>query len=146
MADGGRADGAEAEDGAGAASEQGFDVIAVSRRGRVVFVARRDVEWVEAAGDYVRLHTRPGESYLLRLPLGTLESAWARHGFARVHRRFLVALPAVHELRTTPDGAEVRVGMGDQPVPVSRRRRHRLRTQLMGGINPALRPSGQPHS
>lgn len=120
----------------GTDDDRAFDVVAVTRRGRVVLIPRRDVEWVESAGDYVRLHTRPGDSYLLRLPLGTLESAWARHGFARVHRQYLVALPAVHELRTTPEGAEVRVGAGDHPVPVSRRRRHRLRTQLVGGVNP----------
>lgn len=118
------------------------DVIAVRSRARVVLVPRRDVEWVESAGDYVRLHTRPGGSYLLRLPLDTLESAWAEHGFARVHRRYLVALPAVHELRTTAGHTEVRVGADDHPVPVSRRRRHHLRAQLVGGLDPprALRP------
>jgi two-component system response regulator LytT len=92
-------------------------------------LARDDVSWVESAGDYVRLHLREGGHHLVRVPISLLEEKWSDHGFARIHRSFLVALRDIRELRTS-EGHMV-VGVLDYDLPVSRRHSKELRDRLV---------------
>ena len=69
------------------------ETIAVELGGVTRFVQRSDVRFVEAQGDYARLHTA-GESHLVRVPLTTLEEEWAAAGFVRIHRSHLVVAAA----------------------------------------------------
>jgi DNA-binding LytR/AlgR family response regulator len=95
-------------------------VIECETGGRTRFVRRDEVRYVEASGDYARLHTAAG-SYLVRLPMSLLESRWSAPGFCRVHRSFLVALANVVELRAdSVGGTEIVLDDGDT-LPVSRR-------------------------
>lgn len=116
---------------------QGDDMLAVESGGRTTLVSRGAVAWVEAAGDYVRLHRRDGKSHLLRSPLGALEEEWSDHGFARVHRGFLVSLRDIAELRT--DGVHTWVVVGGQELPVSRRHLPELRDRLVRHARPGAR-------
>jgi DNA-binding LytR/AlgR family response regulator len=108
-----------------------LDHLAVELPGRTMMVARSEVEWVEAAGDYVRLHIVSGPSHLVRIPLGVLEDKWTPHGFARIHRGYLVSLPSVRELRA--DGTQTVVRIGSRDLPVSRRHVRELRERLVRG-------------
>jgi DNA-binding LytR/AlgR family response regulator len=92
-------------------------------------LAREDVSWIESAGDYVRLHLRGGGHHLVRMPISFLEEKWSEHGFARIHRSYLVALRDIHELRTS-EGHTV-VGVGTFDLPVSRRHVKELRDRLV---------------
>jgi len=74
------------------------DSIPVELGGVTRFVQRSEVRYVEAQGDYARLHTASG-SHLVRLPLTSLEQRWAEHGFLRIHRSLLIALHHVDEVR-----------------------------------------------
>lgn len=104
-------------------------VVQIDSGRRTIFVKRDDVQFVEAHGDYVRLHTGDG-NHLIRLPLSYLEEVWASAGFVRVHRGFLVAIPWVRDLRvTSSSGLVAGTPVGD--VPVSRRHGRHLRQQLM---------------
>lgn len=98
------------------------EIIPITVGAHVVTVARSQVHRVEAAGDYVWLHT-PGRSYLLRETLNHLTERWDKHGFMRIHRRHMVFLPLVTELHRGPSGHNVRLGSGPDAVdiPVSRR-------------------------
>jgi len=94
--------------------------------------------WVEAEGDYARLHTDTG-SHLVRIPLSALQDRW-RDGFLRVHRSYLVALDRVTGLRTV--GAATRVclrGAGQVELPVSRRQVRELKQRLVQGPHPDRR-------
>jgi DNA-binding LytR/AlgR family response regulator len=87
------------------------------------------VLFVEAHGDYVRLHTQGGV-HLVRMPISRLQEYWEGAGFARVHRGFLVALNAVRELRSdSAGGLLAHTDLGD--VPVSRRHSRELRERLL---------------
>jgi DNA-binding LytR/AlgR family response regulator len=79
---------------------------------------RSAVRWVEAQGDYARLHTAAG-SHLVRVPIGALEERWAGAGFVRIHRSLLVALAHVDEIRVEAGRAAVVVA--GQELQVSRR-------------------------
>ncbi|MEQ6900904.1 LytTR family DNA-binding domain-containing protein [Nocardioides sp. YIM 152588] len=103
--------------------------IAVERGGVTRFVERGDITHVEAQGDYARLHTRAGESHLVRVPLSTLEEEWAAAGFLRIHRSLLVALAHVDEVRQEAGRCTVLVAGAE--LPVSRRHTRALRDVLV---------------
>ncbi|MEV2274398.1 LytTR family DNA-binding domain-containing protein [Nocardiopsis sp. NPDC049922] len=104
-------------------------VVQIDSGRRTVFVKRDDVQFVEAQGDYVRLHTADG-THLIRLSLSYLEEVWAAAGFVRVHRGYLIAIPWVRDLRVTSSSGLV-AGTPAGDVPVSRRHGRHLREQLM---------------
>ena len=110
------------------------ETIAVELGGVTRFVHRSQVLWVEAQGDYARLHTAD-ESHLLRVPLTTLEERWGPAGFARIHRSTLVSLPHVDEVRS--DGGRCVVRLGDVELVVSRRHTRALRDRLIRAARPA---------
>lgn len=104
------------------------ETIAVELGGVTRFVQRSQVRYVEAHGDYARLHTASG-SHLVRIPLTTLEERWADAGFVRIHRSTLVALTHVDEIRL--DGGRCTVRLGDHLLQVSRRHTKALRDKLI---------------
>ena len=108
------------------------EVIPVELAGTTKLVPRSAVRYVEAQGDYARLHTNDG-SHLVRIPLSVLEERWRDAGFVRIHRSFLVALPLVTELRLSGSGYVVRVGSGPDcaELPVSRRHTRELKDRLV---------------
>lgn len=111
-----------------AVADRAPDQIAVELGGVTRFVAIADIAYVEAQGDYARLHTDEG-SHLVRIPLSTLEERWAPRGFVRIHRRHLVALGRIDELRLDAGTTSVRVGSAE--LQVSRRHARQLRDLLM---------------
>jgi len=104
------------------------ETIAVELGGVTRFVKRSDVRYVEAHGDYARLVTSDGR-HLVRVSLAHLEAEWADAGFVRIHRRWLVALRAIDEVRTDVGRMSLRVG--DAVLPVSRRHTRELRDRLV---------------
>ena len=110
------------------------DVVPAEVGGVTHLVHRDSIGWVEAEGDYARLHASTG-SYLVRIPLTTLESRWANAGFQRVHRSYLVALRMVTGMRTSNGTVTVRLAVnGNSPaveLPVSRRQVRELRDRLV---------------
>jgi two-component system LytT family response regulator len=65
---------------------------------RVLVVQPREIDWVEAEGDYVRLHVGQ-ESLLHRSTLTEMEQRLKQEGFVRIHRSRLVNLDRVKEFR-----------------------------------------------
>lgn len=102
--------------------------IPVELGGITRLVAVSDIAYAEAQGDYARLHTQD-TSHLVRIPLTTLEERWQPHGFVRIHRRHLVALHRIDELRLDGGGMSVRIGEAE--LAVSRRHASRLRELLV---------------
>lgn len=101
--------------------------VPVERGGVTRFLARGDIRYVEAQGDYARLHT-DRDSYLVRTPLSTLEEDWRDSGFVRIHRSLLVSLAHVDELRV--EGGRCSVLVAGQLLQVSRRHTPQLREVL----------------
>ncbi len=90
----------------------------VKDRDRVVRVPEREIEWIEAERDYVRLHV-PGRSWLVRETMQRMERELDAARFVRVHRSAIVNADAIRMTKTTSSGgrvlrlesgAEVRVG------------------------------------
>ena len=115
------------------------ETIPVELGGVTRFVNRSDVRYVEAHGDYARLHTGTG-SHLVRVPLTALEEQWRDAGFIRVHRSLLVSVGHIDEMRLESGRCVVRVG--DALLTVSRRHTRELRDLLVRRARPQRRPTG----
>jgi DNA-binding LytR/AlgR family response regulator len=115
------------------AAEDDDETIAVELGGVTRFVRRSEVVYVEAHGDYARLVTADGR-HLVRVSLALLEEQWADAGFVRIHRRWLVPLRAIDEVRS--DGGRMSVRVGDAVLAVSRRHTRELRDRLVRGARP----------
>jgi DNA-binding LytR/AlgR family response regulator len=120
-------------DAGGAQDQAEDDAIPVELGGVTRFVRRSEVRYVEAQGDYTRLHT-PAGNPLIRVPMSTLEEEWADAGFVRIHRSHLVALAHVSEVRT--DGGRVTVVVEGEELTVSRRHTRELRDLLVRRARP----------
>ena len=139
------ADAGPAEPADEPAKEPESDVVPAEVGGVTHLVPRDSIGWVEAEGDYARLHSASG-SHLVRIPLSTLETRWRDHGFQRVHRSYLVALRLVTGLRSTDGAMLVRLrANGASPaveLPVSRRQARELRDRVVRNPMRNLRPAG----
>ncbi len=102
--------------------------IPVELAGTTRMLPRSTVQWVEAQGDYARLHTADG-SHLVRVSLASLAERWADAGFVRIHRSYLVQLRLIAELRLTGNGYVVVIG--GRELPVSRRHTRELKDRLV---------------
>ena len=124
-------------------TDQDADVIPAEVGGITHLVPRDSIGWVEAEGDYARLHSASG-AHLVRIPLSTLESRWRERGFQRIHRSYLVALRLVVGLRTTDGAVLVRLRANGASaaveLPVSRRQARELRDRLIRDPMRNLRP------
>lgn len=110
------------------------ETIAVELGGVTRFVNRSEIMYVEAQGDYARLHTATG-SHLVRIPLSTLEESWADAGFLRIHRSLLVSTGHIDEVRM--ESGRCTVAVGDTVLQVARRHTRTLRDVLVRQTKPS---------
>jgi DNA-binding LytR/AlgR family response regulator len=114
-----------------------LSVVQIETGRHTLFVHRDDIQYAEAHGDYVRLHTAAG-NHLIRLSLSYLEEVWAPAGFVRAHRGYLVAVRWIRDLRVSSSaGLLARTPAGD--VPVSRRHARELKERLMAAVRDGVR-------
>ncbi|KAA3611495.1 MAG: DNA-binding response regulator [Planctomycetota bacterium] len=103
--------------------------LSIHREGRVEIIEVDRILWVEAADQYVRIHTESGP-HLMRASMGRMEEVLNPNEFMRVHRSAIVALAAVRAMESRPGGT-AQVLVDDQTwVPVSRSRASHLRKRL----------------
>jgi two-component system LytT family response regulator len=90
--------------------------------GKVTFVRLTDIDWVEAEGDYVRLHAA-GRSHLVRETMAEAERRLPSRRFVRIHRSTIVNTDRIREVSSLENGDwTVRLQSGDL-LRLSRTRR-----------------------
>ncbi|HEU4642195.1 MAG TPA: LytTR family DNA-binding domain-containing protein [Gemmatimonadaceae bacterium] len=72
--------------------------ITVRTDGRVLVLQTADIDWVEAAANYVRIHAR-GESHALRESMKNMEAKLPPELFIRIHRSAIVNVDRIRELQ-----------------------------------------------
>jgi hypothetical protein len=98
----------------------------VRKLGKEFLIAAADVEYLQAAGNYVNLHVR-GRDYPLRTTMATIETQLDPARYARVHRSYIVNLDCVGEIEPLDTG-DARIVMRDGiAIPCSRTYRDSLR-------------------
>ena len=98
------------------------DALWVSRGRETARVPVEAIDWIEAEGDYVRLHARTGGG-LMRGTLTGLEETLDPEVFARVHRSAICRRSAIVAMLRKPSGAMAVRLEGGAEVPVGRRYR-----------------------
>jgi two-component system LytT family response regulator len=98
----------------------------------VSFVKFDDIEWLDAAGDSVRVHLRAGEMHRLRDTMAAVERQLDPIRFARIHRSTIVNLDRVREVLVSPHGDYVVVTERGQRLTVGRLYRDRIQGLLRG--------------
>ncbi len=97
----------------------------VKERGRSSLVAVAEIDWIEAAGNYLKLHARSG-THLLRATMKEIEARLDPVRFARIHRTTIVNLDRVRYLEPWSHGDQLVVLQSGEKLTLSRRFRDRL--------------------
>ncbi len=93
--------------------------ILATRDGRSSVIQTADLEWAEAAANYVKLHL-PGGAHLIRESISTLESQLDPRKFVRVHRSAIVNVDQVKEIQPWFSGDQVLLLRSGAKVKLSR--------------------------
>ncbi len=108
----------------------------VRKLGRDFLVATADIEYAQAAGNYMNLHVR-GHEYPLRSTMAALEAQLDPARFVRIHRSYVLNLGFLVSIEPL-DSGEARAHLKDgSTLPCSRRQLPVLRAALGQGSAPA---------
>lgn len=106
------------------------DHLWVQRRNEVLRVDHAMIDWIQAEGEYVRLHCG-GTSYLHRAAIGAMEDLLDDGEFVRIHRSYQVNRRRVISLRRQLHGAlKLTMATGEE-LPVGRSYRKVARTIIL---------------
>src|ERR1700730_5660657 len=75
-----------------------LEKLIIRQGGRVLFLRTDEIDWIEAAGNYVRLHAGK-EEYLYRETMQKLEAQLNPDRFARIHRSTIVNIERIKEMQ-----------------------------------------------
>lgn len=108
---------------------QKLDRLVVKSGGRVFFLRTDDIDWIEAAGNYVRLHLSE-DSHLFRETMNNMEARLDTNRFVRIHRSRIVNTDRIKELQPWFNGEYVVVLQNGARLTLSRGYRERLQERL----------------
>ena len=108
---------------------QKIDRLVVKSGGRVFFLRTDEIDWVEAAGNYVRLHLAT-ESHLFRETMNNMEARLDGKRFVRIHRSRIVNTDRIKELQPWFNGEYVVVLHNGARLTLSRGYREKLQERL----------------
>jgi two-component system LytT family response regulator len=107
--------------------------LVVKNAGRVIFVRVDEIDWIEAADYYVRLHVAR-KSHLLRETMSALEGQLDPARFFRVHRSAIVNLDRLVEIQPYFHGEHILVLQDGSKLKLSRSRKEKLEAVLRQSI------------
>ena len=111
------------------APERPADRLMIKSGGRVYFVKVSEIDYVEAAGIYVRLHVGK-DAHLLRETMNGVEARLDSGQFLRIHRSTIVNLDRVKEMQPWFSGEYVVIMKDGTQLKLSRGYRDRLEERL----------------
>lgn len=109
--------------------QQRLDRLVVKSGGRVFFLRTDEIDWIEAAGNYVRLHLGE-ESHLFRETMNGMEGRLDSRRFVRIHRSRIVNTERIKELQPWFNGEYVVILRNGTRLTLSRGYREKLQEQL----------------
>jgi len=106
-----------------------LDRFLIKSRGRVHFIAATDIDWIEAAGNYVKLHAG-ADNHLIRETMAALEEKLDPGQFLRIHRSSIVNIDRVKELHPMFNGEYAVLLRDGTELTLSRTYRSKLQGRL----------------
>jgi two-component system LytT family response regulator len=106
--------------------------LAVKTTGRTIFLLTEEIDWIESAGNYLKLHAGR-ESHLVRERMSQLESKLDPSKFVRIHRSTLVNIDRIKEMQPLFNGDQLVTLRDGKQLTMSRTYRDRLLLLLEQG-------------
>ena len=103
--------------------------LVVKTGGRVFFLNTDEIDWIEAEGNYVNIHTGK-KAYLLRETISCLEAQLDPKEFVRIHRSSIVRLDRIKELQPWSHGEYHVILLDGTQLTLSRSYREKLQSAL----------------
>ncbi|MDQ3488932.1 MAG: LytTR family DNA-binding domain-containing protein [Acidobacteriota bacterium] len=105
------------------------DRLVVKSGGRLFFLRTDEIDWIEAAGNYVRLHVGP-VSHLLRETMNAIEGRLDPEKFFRIHRSRIVNMERIQEMQPWLNGEYAVLLRTGTRLTLSRGYREKLQDRL----------------
>ena len=105
--------------------------LVVKAEGRVVFLKMGEIDWIEAAANYVRLQAG-AKSYLVREGISHIASRLDPSQFLRIHRSIIVNVHRIKELQPCNRGEYMVVLTNGKELSCSRGYRAQLQRLIVG--------------
>ena len=105
------------------------DRLVIKSGGRLFFLRSDEIDWVEASGNYVRLHVG-ATSHLLRETMNAIEGRLDADKFFRIHRSRMVNIERVQEMQPWLNGEYAVVLRSGTRLTLSRGYREKLQERL----------------
>jgi two-component system, LytTR family, response regulator len=103
--------------------------LVIKSGGRIYFLETADIDWIEAEGNYVSVHSGK-KSHLLRETISSLESQLDPKKFVRIHRSSIVRIDRIQELQPWFHGEYRVILNGGTQLTLSRNYREKLHDAL----------------
>jgi two-component system LytT family response regulator len=100
--------------------------LAIRDGGRTTWVPQEEIEWIDAAGDYMCVHSR-GETYIMRMTMKKLEKELDPEILQRVHRSTIVNVKQVKEMQAHINGEYFLTLNSGHTIKLSRSYKDKLR-------------------
>ena len=105
------------------------DRLVVKSGGRLFFLRADEIDWIEASGNYVRLHVGTS-SHLLRETMNSIEARLDPEKFFRIHRSRIVNMERIQEMQPWLNGEYAVVLRTGTRLTLSRGYREKLQERL----------------
>lgn len=110
-------------------AQQRLERFVIKSGGRVFFVPTAEIDWIEAAGNYVKLHVGADE-HLFRETMNAIESKLNPDAFYRIHRSHMVNVERIRELQPWFNGEYVVFLKNGTQLTLSRGYREKLQERI----------------
>jgi two-component system, LytTR family, response regulator len=112
-----------------ASKQKSLTKMLVKSNGRLMIVPSGDIDWIEAWGDYVRIHCK-GKSYIVRQKIGDIEIRLDNQQFLRIGRSAIINTDRVKEMEPLNHGDYLITLYDNTQLNLSRNYRDRLSTMF----------------
>lgn len=99
--------------------------LAVKTTGRTIFLLTNEIDWIESAGNYLKLHAGR-DSHLIRERMSQLEMRLDPEKFVRIHRSTLVNIDRIKEMQPLFNGDQLITLRDGKQLTMSRTYRDKL--------------------
>jgi two-component system LytT family response regulator len=106
--------------------------IAVRQNGRILFITLAEIDWIEAADNYVCLHCGAA-THMLRETMSEVEARLPEARFVRIHRSAIVNIDRIKELQPWFRGDYQVILLGGTRLTLTKSHRRKLDSQLLLG-------------
>jgi two-component system LytT family response regulator len=100
--------------------------LAIRDGGKTTWVKQEDIEWIDAAGDYMCVHAL-GETHIMRKTMKELESELDSSFLQRIHRSTIVNINHIKEMQSHINGEYFLTLNGGHTVKLSRTYKSKLK-------------------